>query len=634
MRISYKNLKERIISKTTIEDISEKLFQLGHEHEIEGDIFDMEITPNRGDCFSLNGILKELNAFYEIDFSYDIYLEDIDRFDFDFLNKCKQICPKISFLKIEVDKIPSNYSEELENYFKEFDLKKNNFFTDISNFLSYETGQPTHCYDASKITSQISIEESNNNETFTTLLNEEIQLSGNNVVFKMGDKVINLAGIMGGIETSCDLSTSSVIIECAFFDPEKIIGKSNKFGIKSDAAHKFERRVDPNCHDYVLRRFINIVETNTNIKNIEIFTENNDDKVISKILFDSESVNKILGCKIEDNKQISLLEKIGFTFDNEYLLVPSYRGDVTSLNDVAEEIARLVGYDNIPVQKINIPNFDKKILNIEDQIRNLLIDNNFYEVINNPFTSFQEKSSIKIDNPLDSNKSFLRLSLRESLLNNLLYNERRQKDSIKFFEISDIYSIKDGLHKKRNIGIIASGRVGKNYIDFSKKINMKYLNDILNPYLDNKQVMIENISRHDVDSKLNNEIIYFEAELDVFSKHLCEYKPIKKDSFGLTEIQEVSEFPSSIRDLSFSLKDFTKLNTLEKKIFSFSNKILKEVFIFDYYFNEKLKEIKIGFRFIFQSTQTTIKDKDVDEVIEEIVKTAISVESVHVPGLK
>lgn len=633
MKISYKNLKERIVTNPTIDDVSEKLYQLGHEHEIKDNILDMELTPNRGDCFSLNGILRELNVFYEVDFSQDVYTKNIDKFDFNFANNFKEICPKISFLKIEIDKIPSKYSNELETYFEEFKIKKNNFFTDISNFLSYETGQPTHCYDAAMITNKISLDECTNNEIFTSLFNEKIQLSGKNIVFKMNNNVINLAGVMGGIETCCNKSTKSVIIECAFFDPEKIIGKSNKYGIKSEAAHKFERRVDPNCHDHVLRRFINIVEKNTKIKRIEIYTENDNHKNNSKILFNSESINKILGYQVDHDNQISLLKKLGFTFSNEYIVIPSYRGDVSSINDIAEEVARLVGYDNIPAKKIKIPNFKNNIVSKYNHVKNLLIDNNFHEVINNPFTGTQENNTIKIDNPLDSNKNSLRLSLKESLLNNLLYNERRQKDSIKFFEISDIYSINKGLNKKTNIGIIASGRVGRNYEDFSKKIDINYLKDILDPYIDNKYLIVENLSRQNMNTKSGNEIIYFEAQMNVFLSKIDEYKPKKNVSRESIKIQDVSEFPSSIRDLSFSIKDYTKLSLLEDKILSFNNEILKEVFIFDYYNNKKLKEIKIGFRFIFQSCRNTIKDKEVDKVIKEIVEFSTSIESVNIPGI-
>jgi phenylalanyl-tRNA synthetase beta chain len=122
-----------------------------------GDIFDMEFTPNRGDCLSLNGLLRDLAVFYTVDFNQEIYTEKIEDLQIDFENLSESICPQISFLKLEIDKVPETYKNSLDKYFTDLGLNKNNFFTDVSNYLSYETGQPTHCYDANSMRRQASI---------------------------------------------------------------------------------------------------------------------------------------------------------------------------------------------------------------------------------------------------------------------------------------------------------------------------------------------------------------------------------------------------------------------------------------------------------------------------------------------
>ena len=113
----------------------------------------MEFTPNRGDCLSIRGLLRDLKLFYDIHETDDIYDKEISPFKFQFINNAEEFCSKISFLKIEIDKIPSNYVGSLNDYINDLNIKKNNFFTDVSNFISYDTGQPTHCYDSSKIKS-------------------------------------------------------------------------------------------------------------------------------------------------------------------------------------------------------------------------------------------------------------------------------------------------------------------------------------------------------------------------------------------------------------------------------------------------------------------------------------------------
>ena len=112
----------------------------------------------------------------------------------------------------------------------------------------------------------------------------------------------------------------------------------------------------------------------------------------------------------------------------------------------------------------------KDIKILEKDVKDFLTKNGFFEVINNPFVNTEEDHAIKLDNPLDSNRKYIRTNLQSSLIENLLYNERRQQDSIKLFEISDVYSFDDSLKSKKVLAIICSGRVGKNYLDFSKKL--------------------------------------------------------------------------------------------------------------------------------------------------------------------
>ena len=182
MKVSYSHLVSQIKENPSIEMISESLFQLGHEHEIDGDILNMELTPNRGDCLSINGLLRDLSAFYTVDFK-KIYSKKIEKLELDFENLSQNTCPKISFLKIEIDNIPREYNQYLDDYFLKLNLNKNNFFTDISNYLSYETGQPTHCYDASKINGKLVLQESEINKEFLTLLDKKITLTSKNFFF-------------------------------------------------------------------------------------------------------------------------------------------------------------------------------------------------------------------------------------------------------------------------------------------------------------------------------------------------------------------------------------------------------------------------------------------------------------------
>tara|TARA_Y100001935_G_scaffold133319_1_gene110371 strand:- start:2739 stop:4649 length:1911 start_codon:yes stop_codon:yes gene_type:complete len=635
MKISFSHLVSQIVEDPSIEMISESLFQLGHEHEIDGDILNMELTPNRGDCLSVNGLLRDLSAFYTVNLYEKIYSEKIDKLQLDFENLAQNICPKISFLKIEIDKIPKKYKQYLGDYFKTLNLNKNNFFTDVSNYLSYETGQPTHCYDASKINGKLVLQELEINQEFDTLLDKKITLTDKNSFFSINGEVVNLAGVVGGKNTACTLDTKTVLIECAFFEPEAIIGKSLKYDIQSEASHKFERYVDPESHDYVIRRFINIVSEHANIKDMSFISYEYKKKQAIKIPVNVNKINQILGIDITEDQYVNYLSKFGFITNDNVITVPSYRSDISSQNDLSEEVARIIGYDNISKHKL--PHIKGKTSNtqsIEDKLRSFLIDHGFYEVINFPFSSEKSIDSIEIDNSLDSNKKYMRTNIINSLLENLAFNERRQKDSIKLFEISDVYTYKNNkINKKRNLAIVASGRVGHNHIDFSKKINMKYLTNLFKDVFPSEDFALKIFNRDGLNSKIKNEIVGCEIDLKNFSTKVLDYKEETRPPSSFIKFSQISDLPFSSRDLSFSIKDFSSRQNLENYILEYENELIKEKFIFDFFYNENSAEIKIGFRFIFQSINSTVTERQVNNVMNDIIKHTEKIKGVTIPGL-
>ena len=637
MRIPYTHILSCISSNPSIIEISDKLFQLGHEHEVIDNIFDIEITPNRGDCISLIGILRDLKLFYEINFPNEFYDGEIKKYeDINFINNAPEVCQKISFLKIEIEKNIDEYKDELKDYFIDLKINSNNFFADVSNYILYETGQPTHCYDLEKTLADISFSEEfiNIPYEFKTLLGKTISLDKKNSVFRIKNEIVNLAGVVGGQSTCCSSETRSVIVECAYFNPESIIGKTIKYDLSSDAAYNFERGVDIECHDNTLRRFIKVVQKHATIKNLEIYQKDFSTKKPITISYNHSDLESIIGMSLLKKDCIKYLDNLGFKEQNSQIIVPSYRHDINNMNDIAEEIARAIGYNNIKESDFSISFTDRnnKEKNLERSLKYYLKDKGFYEVINFPFVKDYSKSSISIDNPIDSNKNYLRESLKNSLIDNLLYNERRQKDSIKLFEISDTYSLSSDIKKRKKIGIIASGRKGKNYKDFSKKIDVDYFENIFGKYVSNSELNIQIISKDELNTKNKDKIIYLELDIEYFSDKLIEYLPVEsnKDSYNF---REISDYPISIRDISFSIKNYKKLDDLQECIFSFKNELLKEVFIFDFYKNEKKGELKIGFRFIFQSRNHTLKDHEVDSVMEDIFQQAFMIDSVDIPGL-
>ena len=631
MKIHINHLKRYIKDDIKADELSEKLMQLGHENTYQKGIFDLEITPNRGDCLSIKGILRELNNFYNVDPAFKIFDGKIEELDFNFINCSEKDCPVINFLHIEVDKIPSQYKSYLQSYFDELNINKNNFFTDISNYVSYEQGNPTHCYDLEKVGGQLILEKLKKKGSFKTLTGKSIDLRESDLVFTNGKNVLNLAGVMGGESTSCNNYTKKVLIECAFFKPKSLIGKSIKYDLNSEAAYKFERGVDPLMLENALRRFISIVEDHTKITKLSLYQKIYKDYERKYIENDKSKVEKILGIEIKDDIYTKILENLGFSMD-EKIIIPSFRHDVDDLNHIAEEVARVIGYNKIPLKNLDILSREPHQNKNEDTLRLLLANKGFYETINYPFESEEETSSLKLDNPLDSNKPFLRTSIANSLIRNLEYNERRQKDSIKLFEISNLYELGDDLIEKRKLAIIMTGRIGQNYKDFNKFIDLEYSKKVLLEISEDFSD-VEEIPRSIVNSKNNTKIFF--AEIDLCNLSINEDTESLKSLIKFNNIvySDISEYPSTKRDLSFLIKDNSKKKVLLLMLESFNNKLLKEKFMFDLYEDPKSGNIKVGYRFIFQSDLKTLTDEEVDKVINAIVESTLEIDGIEIPGL-
>lgn len=628
MKISYKHLSS-FIPDTSMDNISDALFQLGHEHDIKKDVFDIEFTPNRGDCLSVHGLARDLKNHFTINNNIDIYSEDITDLELNFNNKNIENCPFISFLEIETDGSVNSYSNYIKNFFEDTSSNSINLFTDISNYVSYELGQPSHCYDLEKMSKDISFEKLQDDESFLSLHNEVINLKKGEFVFKSDGNIINFAGIMGAKATSCENNTKKVLVEFAYFPPENILGKTIKYNINSDAAYKFERGVDPKLQDIALKRFINVLGEHTNIISLK------QKKYIFKKIFDKKisndihKINQILGTNINSKDITSILENLGFIVD-DHIRIPSYRNDIHHLNDIAEEVARVIGYNQIDEEPIDL---NVKTSNINkyfnQDIKSYLIGNNFNEVINNPFTNYKEEFSIIVDNPLDSNNKYLRVNLMNSLILNLKYNFKRQHDSIKFFEISNLY---DSNTSTRNLGMIVAGRLGNNYLSFSKTVDEKYFEKLISPLKDIGPFYTKQFSYADIGIKGKGKVFYFEAQILKTAQALLFSKDFVPDKY-FNKYKKISEFPSSYRDLSIATSNKLAFDTLMALFESYESELLKNKFLFDFYQDKNNKIIKIGYRFVFQSVNKTLNDKEIDGELKRFIDGALAIEGLSIPGI-
>ena len=202
---------------------------------------------------------------------------------------------------------------------------------------------------------------------FEALNGKVLSLQDGDYVFSSEDELINLAGIMGGKRFSCSKSTTKVLVECAYFEPDSILGKSTKYNLHSEASYRFERGCDIDIHNEALRRIIRIVLDHTEIINLKIKTFDTGLRKNTVIPFNSSKISEILGVDIPKCELTLILEKFGFRVNSD-VTVPSFRSDVESLNDLAEEVARAFGYDNIDRKQFEIKDLNSENLILQENL--------------------------------------------------------------------------------------------------------------------------------------------------------------------------------------------------------------------------------------------------------------------------
>ena len=206
---------------------------------------------------------------------------------------------------------------------------------------------------------------------------------------------------------------------------------------------------------------------------------------------------------------------------------------------------------------------------------------------------------------------------------------KRQKDSVKLFEISEIYSKHSSIVDSLHIGVIASGRQGENYQDFTKLIDRKYFQDIFEDF----DINIHEIPRESLNTKLKSKIFYTEFNFGEINKDFFTKNDLSYEFPGFIQYQKVSEYPSIVRDISFLISDLTKVEDILEYFKKINDENLKKSFIFDFYKNKKLDHIKIGYRFIFQSKTNTLTDSEINKTLKEMIKPVLEIDGVDIPGM-
>ena len=450
-------------------------------------ILDIDLTPNRPDCLSIIGVAREIAAIQQTDLTYpDFHLEDAGNQISDLTSvtiEAPEHCPRYAArLVTDITVAPSPFW--LQDRLMSVGLRPINNIVDITNFVMMETGQPLHAFDFDRLAeNRIVVRTATQGEKFITLDEKERDLSSETLMICDGEKPVAIGGVMGGLNSEIEDSTTRVLIESAYFNPVSIRKTAKKLGLNTEATHRFERGVDPEGTLKALNRAARLM-ADLGGRIVEGLIDQYPAPATSKTVeLHVSDTNRLLGTDLNRDQIRNILESIEFTVDPdgpETLVVrpPSFRVDITRPVDLMEEVARLSGYNNIPTTFPVMPAETReasKLMTSRSEVKRLMAGFGFAETINYSFVHRQScdrlrlepgdprRKTIAILNPLSEDQAVMRTSLVPGLLETMGRNISRQEKNLRLFEVGKIYRTDGRQTPAREIEMIAALWTGSRF---------------------------------------------------------------------------------------------------------------------------------------------------------------------------
>ncbi|OON94648.1 MAG: phenylalanine--tRNA ligase subunit beta [Candidatus Epulonipiscioides saccharophilum] len=619
-------------------------------------VVEYEITSNRPDCFSILGIATEVAATFNTEFLFPEIT----------VKETAEDCRKLAKIKIHEPELCNRYAGRIIKNVKVKDspkwlkdklisagLRPINNIVDITNFLLLEFGQPMHAFDYDKLVGhEINVRLAKSNEEMVTLLGDTIKLDDSMLIIADAEKPIAVAGVMGGEETKVTEETTTILFECANFNAYSVRQTSKKLGIMSDSSKKYVKGLDPENISYAIDRaaqLINITNSGDVLGGlIDIYPVPR--KAIT-IPYDVDWINAFLGINISKEEMESIFRRVRFVVDPKNCLVtiPTSRPDVTMNADLAEEIARMYGYDKIPVTlERATPTVGGKTYfqKTEDRITQMLRNCGAYGIrtytIESPkiFDKLNVakdsalRNVIAIQNPLGEDFSILRSTTVNSMLNALSLNNNKRNDSAMLYEIGKIFIKTDnqlpdevekimlGLYAP-NADFFALKSVAESLIDSLAIENASYVRnqelDFMHPGRCANLIIGKNNAGflgeiHPEVLKnfgFNQKVYVMELDLNTIinaTKKDLVYKPLPK-------------FPSMERDLAVIVNNNILVGDMINLINERGGKNLVSTELFDVYEGEQVDKGKksVAFNFKFRAVDKTLTDEEVSKSLKKIL---------------
>lgn len=630
---------------------------------LDDHVIDVDLTPNRADCFSVLGIAREVAVLNKLPLlakpvpAVAPSIDDVLPVHLRQAEACPRYCGRIiRHINIQAS-TPLWMAERL----RRSGVRSVHPVVDIMNYVMLELGQPMHAFDLATIKGEINVRFSNSQERLELLDGQDLSLNDKVLVIADQEKPLAIAGVMGGADSAVQAHTQDVFLESAFFNPVIIAGVARKFGLFSDSSQRYERGVDPELQIKALERASALILSILGGEAGPVI-ESKEAKYLPEqvsFAFDTEKVKKLTGLSISQAEMKNLLQGIEITIlgeRNHFLdvSIPSHRFDIQQDEDLVEEVIRLYGYDNLKANPMNAPVLAGKTCANEEiatRLSRWFSSRGYNETISYSFVDpelqeafYPQHEFMQLLNPISSELSQMRSGMWPGLIASMIYNVHRQQNLIKFFEIGVVFDVREQqlIERPCIAGLLMGEQGGLNWSETTRVFDFFDLKGDLESLFallklnDVKYIAAQHEALHPGQSAqihingafagwigtlhprladaldLQHDVLLFELNLDALIGH------------DAPRYKTISKYPQIRRDLSFLVEKNISVMQIESAVReTVKENWLKDFAVFDVYTGQGIPEGKksLAIAMTLQDDKRTLVDAEINFLISAILKT-------------
>ena len=629
--------------------------------KLDDNVIDISITPNRGDCFSIRGIAREVAVINQLQMNEP----EIKSVDATITDEKKVVintdgAPRYLGRVIKNVNVKAATPEWMEQALARSGIRTHSILVDVTNYVLMELGQPMHAFDLAKIEGAVHVRQAQPQEKLQLLNDQEVELQEDVMVIADDQKALAIAGIMGGLASSVTDDTTDIFLESAFFAPLAIAGRARRFGLHTDSSQRYERGVDFELPLIAMNRASQLIQELAGGEFGPITVVEKSDLLPKReaIELKQAQVDQLLGYKVAAEFITDALTRLGCEVtvqaNGEWSVVPpSHRYDMAIYQDLIEEVARIDGYDNI---QISLPSMDVQLAKYQDrfeiaQLRQTVVTLGYQEAISFSFADAKlekqlnpQVSPLMLANPISSDLAAMRSTLLSSLIPCVQYNLNRQQSRVRFFELGlrFDYQNANSIQDLKQIPTLALVAVGSrepeswhakpqpmDFFDFkgeveeilaAGRVKVEYVRSE-RPWLhpgQSAEILVDGQSIGYL-GRLHPSL---ENELDLSTTWVAELDQAAVLQSYVSNFTELSRFPSVRRDIALLISDNINVRDIQQLIEKTGGELLDSTWLFDVYTGQGVEEGKrsLAFALLWQHPSRTLEDAEIKSGMDNIIQ--------------